>query len=257
MFTVDETLEWVSGKQFIWEGELGFVPFDLTYARLGETLTYNVRDRRGTRSDRLGQLGTTRLDGFASPLGWVRRFNHLVERGGAVQVEAFTDGAARLRVLPKQPGPPLFFTIDDSKHQLLEVQIGEGETAASWKYTDWKTIDGAQQFHAPRRVEIRLGTTTYSKVVTVARVLDTHEVPPPPELPGTAIIDDQLSGQWRQADGTPVPMQQVVPPATPDASVLDASQRDWSRIAGWLAALAFASAGIVLAVRSRSKRGPT
>lgn len=205
---VRESATRLSAVQEFAEGGLGWVAGDLTFADPVQTLIYDIRKRRGARSGRLGATGTTRLDGLATPYGWIRLFAFTAAQGGKVKVEAGEGGTTLFRVTPQGQQQSSFTCVVDEAHrELLEVRVGKGDFLTRYRYGDWRAL-GAD-FHLPRRIEFEYPSGGPAGRVTKVYLIERAEAFPdevidPPSLPTEAIIDDQLIGRTVRGDGTAI-----------------------------------------------------
>lgn len=218
---VSESESFVLAVQERFEGDLGWVPGDLTFADASQSLAYDVRVRRGVRSNRLLATGTTRIDGLATPYAWVRLIPYLESKGAVVRTEVGSGGISTVSVVPESPHLSAFeCEVDTTRKELIEVRVGQGDRMTRFRYSDWAPLDAST--HMPRKIEFEypsggpLGRVTKVYEIKEARTLG--EVPvAPPALPAEAIIDDQIAGKLVRGDGSDAGASRSPTPASAPA----------------------------------------
>ncbi|MCE7975330.1 MAG: hypothetical protein DYG92_13565 [Leptolyngbya sp. PLA1] len=276
---VVETPDGVWAQQDWYEGGAGFVPITLTISDASETFLYDIRSRRGNRGDRYAQWGTTRVDGLATPLAWVRYANHALERGD--KVDEVTDPTGKLVVTlsaPRMSGRSFECTINRATNQLEEVRRADGSFV---RYTDWRDIGGGLHFpfavehYTPAMGQVPPLTRRYQ--LDSAEAVDAKAPLPAFPLPPDAIVVDDRTGEVRNGAGerlnvdasalppVPVPMASPVPlnlsaatprpvPEAPPDPVADPAGRRIERGLLLLGAALAVTGLIMYAVRHRVER---
>ncbi|MCC6950875.1 MAG: hypothetical protein IT433_05455 [Phycisphaerales bacterium] len=220
-----ETPGGVWAQQDWYEGGAGFVPITLTVSDSGNTFLYDIRSRRGNRGDRYAKTGTTRVDGLATPLAWVRYARSALERGDTI-TETPTSGAKVVVTLsaPRMSGRSFECTINTATRELEEVRRADGSFV---RYADWRDIgDG---LHMPFSVEHYTPAMGQAPPLTRRYQLDHAEqvdarAPLPPfPLPLDAVVVDDRTGEVTDGAGrrlnvdaaalppVPVPMASPIP----------------------------------------------
>lgn len=203
---IDESAGWISGVQEQPEGDLGFVPRDLTYSNGSSTLVYDIKTRRGVRDHRQADTGTTRLDGLVTPYAWVRRAEHAQANGGSVRVSEH-GGRLLHRVEAPRGFSPFTCVVDPESRELLRVEVENGATPVTFTYSEWREVCPGR--HLPMRITMEIAESrgqqgilkTYTIVEATCR--DNDVSPPAQRLSDEAVIDDRLQGRIIRADGSP------------------------------------------------------
>lgn len=215
----------VWAQQDWYEGGAGFVPITLTVSDANETFLYDIRSRRGNKGDRYAQSGTTRVDGLATPLAWVRYANHALERGDTVTQSAQPDGRAVVTlVAPRMSGRSFECTVNLATQELEEVRRADGSYI---RYADWRDIGSgahvpfAVEHYTPAMGPVPPLTRHYQ--LDSAEAVDARAPFPAFPLPPDAIVVDDRSGEVRNGAGerlnvdvaalppAPVPMASPAP----------------------------------------------
>lgn len=223
---VVETPSGVWAQQDWYEGGAGFVPITLTISDASETFLYDIRSRRGNKGDRYAQWGTTRVDGLATPLAWVRYANHALERADKLTEATDSTGKTVVTLIaPRMSGRSFECTINRATSQLEEVRRSDGSFV---RYTDWRDIGGGLHFpfavehYTPAMGQVPPLTRRYQ--LDSAEAVDARVSLPAFPLPPDAIVVDDRTGEVRNGAGerlnvdasalppVPVPMASPAPP---------------------------------------------
>lgn len=216
--TVDESLTSAAAVQSSHEGSIGWVVSDLTFADETQTIIYDVRKKQAVRSNRFGAMGSVRIDGVVTPIGWVRRAAFASTHAGSVESKTRPDGMVEVRVKPGTGGGEEFWClIDPVSHELRETHLQAGNRELLYTYRDWVDLEGGS--HAPEVVEAifpavqsmpaDIHSTTRAMVV---RTTDANAIFAP-TLPPDAMIDDRIDGTRHLADGRALAAPPPPPPA--------------------------------------------
>lgn len=275
---VVESPRGVWAQQDWFEGGAGFVPITLTISNDSETFLYDIRSRRGNRGDRYAQSGTTRIDGLATPLAWVRYAAHASERGDTITQTPAEPGRIVLTLTaPPMSGRSFECTINTGTSELEEVRRGDGGYV---RYTDWRDIGGG--LHMPFAIDLytpamgQVPPLTRRYQVDSAEPVDARAPLPTFPLPPDAVIVDDRTGEVTNGLGqrlnveasalppAPVPMASPSPAVTAQTRLLAASPQPaptasspltTDRVVLGLGAGLAATGLILYAVRSRTGRG--
>lgn len=211
---IEESLDIVNGVQETYQGEIGWLLYDTTFASDEQTIVYSPPSWRGVRDTRFSKYGTTRLDGLVTPYAWVRYARRAVASGGAIK-EGRDDG--RLTYTfgnPENDGVgSITCYVDRQTGELREVHKTRGQTLI-YRYSDWRPIGDEKRL--PFRCELEGPPTGGgNKLHLVYRIdeatIPTGPSPSPPRLPSEAIITDNITGKIVTGDGkeaTPNPASQ-------------------------------------------------
>lgn len=224
-WSVLETPGGVWAQQDWYEGGAGFVPITLTISDAGETFLYDIRSRRGNKGDRYAQSGTTRVDGLATPLAWVRYANHALERGDRVTETVQPTGSIVVTlVAPRMSGRSFECTVNPATQELEEVRRADGSYI---RYTDWRDIGSgahvpfAVEHYTPAMGPVPPLTRHYQ--LNSAEAVDAKAPFPAFPLPPDALVVDDRTGEVRNGVGerlnvdasalppAPVPMASPAP----------------------------------------------
>ncbi len=214
---VMETLEWLYDSRDSYQGSLGWSPSDLTYATSSETLIFDTRDGRAYRDDRLSRTGTTRIDGIASPLGWIRQANFIVSHGGTSSTGYDEVGNLVVKFVSATSSQnDVTFVLDHGKHMLKKVLQGRDQISAIHEYTDWRLLPTGEQFPyqlTSHYLPIGKSEEFTAKLLVQSASTQVPATPPTPSLPPSAIIDDRLKGTITDVNGKSVEV--TAPPGAP------------------------------------------
>ena len=211
---VEESLHVVSGVQETYQGEIGWLLYDTTYASDEQTIVYSPPSWRGVRDTRFSKYGTTRLDGLVTPLAWVRYTQRAVASGGAIKEGREGDHLTYTFANPENDGVgSITCFVDQTTGELREVHKTRGQTL-TYRYSDWRPIGDGKRL--PFRCELEGPPASGGKQLhLVYRIeeaaIPTGPLPSPPRLPSEAIITDNITGKTVTGDGkeaTPSPANQ-------------------------------------------------
>lgn len=214
-FEVIETLDWLWGRQDVLEGTVGDVPLALTLATAERTLYYDVRSRRGILSSHFADTGSTRLDGLASPLAWVRR-----ACGGTSKTSVQPDGRMVVEIAPRHAGAqPFTCVLSAEGRRLDEVRSGSGAGGITYRYGQWTAMPDGTELPFEVRFET-VGPTgaliTKTLLVESASIEVAASDPPRVDLPQGAVVDDWTSGVVRSGNGAVLAVEPSAQPSPSD-----------------------------------------
>ena len=220
---------WVECKQFLFEGSLGYVLFDVTFDDGEQTVLYNLKSQRGYLDSRLKRTGFSRIDPFLSPIGFVRLAQHLAASGKAIPRE--DAGGSSVYILQTDPlsTTPVRIEVDQQTRRIVSATYQA--TPAHWarfRYLDWQPVD-ERTWH-PTRVEFESQLPNEPQTLRIIsikqiRSIDPSVLPIRPVLPASAVLEDQLSGLLVDGAGNTVsvPADQTGSGASMWNSVLSAN----------------------------------
>lgn len=201
---VEESLHVVSGVQETYQGDIGWLIYDTTYASGEQTLVYSPPSWRGVRDTRFSKHGTTRLDGLVTPLAWVRYAQRAVATGSAIKEGSEGDRLTYTFGNPENDGVgSITCFVDQTTGELREVHKTRGQTLI-YRYSDWRPIGDGNRL--PFRCEMEAPPTGGGKSLHLVYRIDEASIPAgpppsPPKLPSEAIITDNITGKIVTGDG--------------------------------------------------------
>jgi len=184
---------WVEGKQFVLQGSAGYVLYDTTYDTEAESIILNIGRSRGAIGSRMKRTGTSRLDPFLSPIGFLRAARNIDARGTAIPQETSGDNNVYLLQADPLSRVPLRVEVDRASGRIISSTHRAAEDR--WVrsvYLDWKQLDG-DRWH-PRRIEVEYhqpGEPDRVQIFLIKeiRVIDGAVVPPRPTFSSGAVFE--------------------------------------------------------------------